>query len=76
MLCAVTQGPNPFNKFQRGREISHFYPHILIKPFLKIDVKGGERDHIKAYHLEREITSEKEREILQGEREISRGREY
>ena len=24
------------------------------KPFLEIDVKGGERDHIKAYHLERD----------------------
>ena len=23
------------------------------KPFLEIDVKGGDRDHIKAYHLER-----------------------
>ena len=43
---------------------------------MEIDVKGGERDHIKAYHLEREITSEKESEILQGEREISKGREY
>ena len=39
------------------------------KPFLEIDVKGGERDHIKAYHLEREITSHRGREILQGERE-------
>ena len=37
---------------------------------MEIDVKGGERDHIKAYHLEREITSEKEREILQGERDL------
>ena len=45
------------------------------RPFLEIDVKGGERDHIKAYHLEREITSQSEREkILQEEREISRGR--
>ena len=49
----------------RGRERDY----IFIKPFLEIDVKGGERDHIKAYHLEREITSEKKREILQGERE-------
>ena len=51
--------------------------YIFIKPFLEIDVKGGERDHIKAYHLEREITSQREKEkILQVEREISRGREY
>ena len=28
-----------------------------IKPFLEIDVKGGERDHIKAYHLERSYQS-------------------
>ena len=25
-----------------------------IKPFLEIDVKGGEREHIKAYHFQRE----------------------
>ena len=31
--------------------------------------KGGRRDHIEAYHLEREITSHRGREILQGERE-------
>ena len=43
------------------------------KPFLEIDVKGGERDHIKAYHLERShqresiISSGGERD-LQGER--------
>ena len=42
---------------------------------MEIDVKGGERDHIKAYHLEREITSQREREILQGERERSPGGE-
>ena len=43
-----------------------------IKPFLEIDVKGGERDHIKAYHLERSH----QRGIVsppQGEKEISRG---
>ena len=72
MLCAVTQGPNPFTTNSRGIERDY----IFIKPFLEIDVKGGERDHIKSYHLEREITSQREREILQGEREISRGREY
>ena len=55
----------------RGRDRDY----IFIKPFLEIDVKGGERDHIKAYHLEREITSQREREILQGERERSPGGE-
>ena len=46
-----------------------------IKPFLEIDVKGGERDHIKAYHLER---SHQRGRVSppQGEKEISRGREY
>ena len=44
------------------------------KPFLEIDVKGGERDHIKAYHLEREITSEREYHLLRG-REIQGERE-
>ena len=37
------------------------------KPFLEIDVKGGERDHIKAYHFQRE----RERVSLpQGERDL------
>ena len=40
MLCAVTQGPNPLTTNSR-------------RPFLEIDVKGGERDHIKAYHFNR-----------------------
>ena len=71
LLCSVSQGPNPFTTNSRGRERDY----IFIKPFLEIDVKGGERDHIKAYHLEREITSEKEREILQGERDRSPGGE-
>ena len=35
LLCSVTQGPNP--SWQKSR-----------RPFLEIDVKGGERDHIKA----------------------------
>ena len=35
VLCAVTQGPNSFMTNSR-------------RPFLEIDVKGGERDHIKA----------------------------
>ena len=35
VLCAVTQGPNPFTTNSR-------------RPFLEIDVKGGERYHIKA----------------------------
>ena len=35
MLCTVIQGPNPFTTNSR-------------RPFLEIDVKGGERDHIKA----------------------------
>ena len=49
--------------------------YIFIKPFLEIDVKGGERDHIKAYHLER---SHQRGRVSppQGEKEISRGREY
>ena len=41
VLCVVTQGPNPFTTNSR-------------RPFLEIDVKGGERDHIKAYHFQRE----------------------
>ena len=36
LLCSVTQGPNPF--VTKNPE----------EPFLEIDVKGGERDHIKA----------------------------
>ena len=62
VLSAVTQGPNPFTTNSR-------------RPFLEIDVKGGERDHIKAYHLEKSH----QRGIVsppQGEKEISRGREY
>ena len=59
-----------------SRQIPEWERYIFIKPFLEINVKGGERDHIKAYHLEREITSQREREIsfrgrerdLQGER--------
>ena len=42
-----------------------------IKPFLEIDVKGGERDHIKAYHFQREresITPTGGERDLQGER--------
>ena len=43
------------------------------EPFLEIDVKGGERDHIKAYHLEIDhiseyITSSGGERDLQGER--------
>ena len=45
------------------------------KTFLEIDVKGGERDHIKAYHLERSHQRERV-SPPQGEKEISRGREY
>jgi hypothetical protein len=67
----VTQGSNTFTTNSRGRERDY----IFIKPLLEIDVKGGERDHIKAYHLEREITSHRGREILQGERERSAGGE-
>lgn len=68
MLCAVNRGSNPYTTNSR-------------RPFLEIDVKGGERDHIKAYHLERSHQSlslpKGERISLpQGEREISRGREY
>ena len=40
------------------------------KPFLEIDVKGGERDHIKAYHFQKgeSITSTAGERDLQGER--------
>ena len=65
MLCAVTQGSNPFTTNSIGRERDY----IFIKPFLEIDVKGGERDHIKAYHLERErVSPSQEERDLQGER--------
>ena len=33
--------------------------YIFIKPFLEIYVKGGERNHIKAYHLERDLQGER-----------------
>ena len=36
------------------------------KPFLEIDVKGGERDHIKAYHLERDHIRERVYHLLRG----------
>ena len=55
--------------------INAFSCDSRIEPFLEIDVKGGERDHIKAYHLE--ISHQRERvSPPQGEKEISRGREY
>ena len=41
MCCTVTPRSNPFMTNSR-------------RPFLEIDVKGGERDHIKAYHFQRE----------------------
>ena len=44
--------------------------HTPEDPFLEIDVKGGERDHIKAYHFQRE------REIITstgGERDLQGG---
>ena len=44
LLYVVTQGSKPFTSNSRGRERGY----IFIKPFLEIDVKGGERDHIKA----------------------------
>ena len=62
-LCCDSRIRPIHDKFQRGREIYY----IFIKPFLEIDVKGGERDHIKAYHLEREYHLLRGREILQGE---------
>ena len=61
------------------------------KTFLEIDVKGGERDHIKAYHQEerdhiKSLSPTKEKVLrgreysripyIKGEKEISRGREY
>ena len=53
--------------------INGLYYVSRIKPFLEIDVKGGERDHIKAYHLERShqresITSSGGEKDLQGEK--------
>ena len=71
-LCCDSRIKPIHDKFQRERERDY----IFIKPFLEIDVKGGERDHIKAYHLERERSHliggersfmERERD-LQGER--------
>ena len=67
VLCTVTQGSKPFTTNSR-------------RPFLEIDVKGGERDHIKAYHLERSHPSSSlpkgERISLpQGERKRSPGGE-
>ena len=68
----MTQGSNPFTTNSRGREKDY----IFIKPFLEIDVKGGERDHIKAYHLKRShqresITSSGgERDPSGGERDL------
>ena len=41
VLCDVTQGSNPFTTNS-------------ISPSWKLMSKGGERDHIKAYHLERD----------------------
>ena len=38
------------------------------EPFLEIDVKGGERDHIKAYHFRESITFSGGERDLQGER--------
>ena len=53
----------------------HIYINALyyvsrIKPFLEIDVKWGERDHIKAYHFQKgeSITSTGGEIDLQGER--------
>ena len=41
-----------------------------IYPFLEIDVKGGERDHIKAYHFRESITfSGGERSFRERERD-------
>ena len=93
-LFYVSSDPAPLNE-SCPLQASHFYHCFMLwlkdqthstdsrKPFLEIDVKGGERDHIKAYHLERDHIRERVyhllrgREILRGrEREISRGREY
>ena len=44
-----------------------------IKPFLEIDVKGGERDHIKAYHQgERDHI----KSLSPTKEKVLRGREY
>ena len=78
--------PAPLNE-SCPLQASHFYHCFVLclkdqthstdsrKTFLEIDVKGGERDHIKAYHLER---SHQRKRVSppQGEKEISRGREY
>ena len=68
-LCSDSRIKPIHDKFQRERERDY----IFIKPFLEIDVKGGERDHIKAYHLERDhireyITSSGGERDLQGKR--------
>ena len=53
LLCAVSQGPNPFDRFQK----------TLLGNWCQ---RGRERWH-QSLSL-KEITSEREREILQGER--------
>ena len=85
--------PAPLNE-SCPLQASHFYHCFVLclkdqthstnsrKSFLEIDVKGGERDHIKAYHLERDHIRERVYHLLKGERdpqrerEIYRGREY
>ena len=95
----VSSDPAPLNE-SCPLQASHFYHCFVLclkdqthstdsrRPFLEIDVKGGEREHqslsfeeresIKAYHLhllkgERDLLGG---ETLKGKREISRGREY
>ena len=72
-LCCDSRTKPIHDKFQRGRARSHFYQHIFIKPFLESDVKGGERDHIKAYHLERDHIREIVHHLLKGERDPQGG---
>ena len=71
MLYVVTQGSNPFTTNSIGGERDY----IFIKPFLEIDVKGGERDHIKAYHLVRERSHQRESITFSGGERSFRERE-
>ena len=76
-IFCVSSDPSPLNE-SCPLQASHFY-HCLVlwikdqthstdsrKPFLEIDVKGGERDHIKAYHSEWDHIRERVYHLLRG----------
>ena len=85
-LFYVSSVPAPLNE-SCPLQASHFYKCFVLwlkdqthstdsrKPFLEIDVKGVERDHIKAYHLERDHIREGEYHLLRGRERSFRGRE-